>query len=65
LSLKSKLDEDRKKPENKLGEKGFLIDLTNPKDFENSMRVVVFNDPHLNEKTVKNERFNTKDPEQT
>jgi hypothetical protein len=40
-----------------------LINLKNPKDFENSMRVVVFNDPKLNEKTIKNERFDTKDPE--
>lgn len=63
--LEKQLEEDRKKPENALGQKGVKIDLKNPKDFENSMRVVVFNDPHLNEKTVKNERFDTKDPEQT
>jgi len=63
--LEKQLEEARKKPENKLGRKGALINLKNPKDFENSMRVVVFNDPKLNEKTIKNERFDTKDPEQT
>ena len=39
--------------------------MKNPKDFENTMRVVVFNDPHLKENTIKNEKFDMKDPEQT
>ena len=63
--LKEQLKVARAKKENHLGEGGFLIDLKNPKDFENSMRVVVMADPKENESKIKNEKFDTKNQVQT
>jgi len=55
------LIEARKKPENKLGKGGFAIDLKDPKEFADSMRVVIMTKPDADEKTIKAERFDTKD----
>lgn len=43
--LDKELNEARKKPDNKLGKGGFLIDLKNPKEFADSMRVVIMTKP--------------------
>ena len=59
--LVEQLKQARAKKENQLGEGGFLIDLKDPKEFENSMRVVVMADAKMNESKIKNERFDTKD----
>jgi len=42
-----------------------LIDLKDPKQFENTMRVVVMNDPKQSESKIKAEKFDTKDQAQT
>lgn len=65
--LAEQLEASRGKPENKLGKGGFKIPLKDPAEFENTMHVIVFNDATgaLDEKTIKEEKFNTKDPEQT
>jgi hypothetical protein len=59
------LKQARAKKENHLGDGGFLIDLKDPKEFENTMRVVVMADAKMNEKNIKNEKFDTKDQMQT
>lgn len=48
-----------------MGEGGFFIDLKDPKDFENTMRVVVMTDAKENESKIKAEKFDTKDQAQT
>ena len=63
--LDKQLNEARKKPENALGKGGFLIDLKNPKEFYDSMRVVIMTKPDQDEKNIKAERFDTKDQAQT
>jgi hypothetical protein len=63
--LDKQLNEARKDPENALGKGGFLIDLKNPKEFSDSMRVVIMTKPDQDEKNIKAERFDTKDQAQT
>ena len=63
--LKDQLKYAREKKSNKLGKGGFLIDLKDPKQFENTMRVVVMNDPKQSESKIKAEKFDTKDQAQT
>lgn len=58
------MDDARKKPENKLGEGGQLIELKNPKEFQDTMRIMVMHDPKANEKDTKFEKFETKDAKQ-
>jgi len=59
--LTKQLAAARKKTENKIGKGGFLIELKDPKSFENSMRVVVMGNQNLPEKEIKAERFDTRD----
>lgn len=56
----------RQKADNKIGKGGFQINFKNPSGFEDTMTVVVFNDNTgaLDESTIKEEKFNTKDIEQ-
>lgn len=63
--LVDQLKEARAKKENKLGDGGFQIELKDPKDFENTMRVVVMTDPKEEESKIKAEKFDTKDQAQT
>lgn len=63
--LNSALVEARKKSENKIGKGGFEINFKDPASFENTMKVVVFNDANKNEKEIKVENFDTHDPAQT
>ena len=63
--LTRQLKESRAKKENQLGEGGFLIDLVDPKEYENTMRVVVMTDSKEPENKIKAEKFNTKDQAQT
>jgi hypothetical protein len=64
LKLDQQLKTARKKPENKLGKGGFAIALVDPKSFENSMHVITL-DNMDSEKSVKEERFDTKDSSQS
>lgn len=64
--LNSQLLEARKKAENKLGAGGFVINFKDPATFENSMKVLVFNDAaNKNENDIKVENFDTHDTAQT
>ena len=58
--LVKQLKDARAKPENKLGEGGFLIALKDPKSFENSMRVVVLPNPQ-SESGIQAQKFDTND----
>lgn len=42
-----------------------MIELKDPASFENTMRVVVMNDPKQSESKIKAEKFDTKDQAQT
>lgn len=55
----------RKNDDNKIGKGGFQINFVNPQTFDDSMTVVVFNDNTgtFDESQMKEERFNTQDPE--
>jgi hypothetical protein len=55
----------RAKKENHMGKGGFKIELKDPRDFENTMRVVVMTDALENESKIKAEKFDTKDQAQT
>ena len=56
--------EARKKPGNKIGEGGQLIELKNPKEYQDTMRVLVLHDSKTDEKNIKSEKFETKNPTQ-
>lgn len=60
------LNAARARPENKIGTGGFKIDFKNPQEFEDTMRVIVFNDAtgKFDENAIKEEKFSTKDPNQ-
>lgn len=58
--------QSRAKKENKIGAGGFKIALKNPKEFENSMKVVIYNDINQAEDSIVVSKFNTKNgPEAT
>lgn len=63
--LTSQLVEARKNADNSIGKGGFAIEFKDPASFENSMKVVVFNDDNKNEEKIKVEQFDTHDPAQT
>lgn len=63
--LNTQLSEARKKSENKIGAGGFTINFKDPAAFENSMKVLVFNDANKNENEIKVEQFDTHDTAQT
>jgi hypothetical protein len=54
----------RKKPENKLGKGGFQIELKDPKTFENSMAIVLLDNPE-DENSIKVEKFDSSDANQS
>ena len=56
--------EARKKPENKLGDGGQLIELKAPKEYADLMRVLVLHDSKTDEKSIKMEKFETTNPTQ-
>jgi hypothetical protein len=62
--LKKQLDEARKKPANQIGEGGQLIELKNPNEYADLMRVLVLHDTKTDEKSIKSEKFETKNPTQ-
>ena len=63
--LSTQLVDARKNTDNSLGKGGFAIEFKDPASFENSMKVVVFNDDNKNEEKIKVEQFDTHDPAQT
>lgn len=63
-TMQSKLVEARKKPGNKIGDGGQLIELKNPKEYQDTMRVLVLHDSKTDEKNIKSEKFETKNPTQ-
>jgi len=56
------LTDARKSADNALGKGGFAVEFKDPAQFENSMKVVVFNDDNKNEEKIKVEQFDTHDP---
>ena len=55
------MDQARQKPENKIGEGGQIIELKDPKEFADTMRIMVMHDAKSNEKDTKFEKFETRD----
>lgn len=55
------MDQARLKPENKIGEGGQIIELKDPKEFADTMRIMVMHDAKSNEKDTKFEKFETRD----
>jgi len=49
-TLKTQLEAARKKPENKIGEGGQLIELKAPKEFADTMKIIVLHDQNTDEK---------------
>ena len=60
--LSQQLTDARKLADNALGKGGFAVEFKDPASFENSMKVVVFNDDNKNEEKIKVEQFDTHDP---
>lgn len=58
------LEAARQKPGNKIGNGGQLIALKSPKEFADTMKILVLHDTKTDEKDLKNENFNTIDPTQ-
>lgn len=56
------LDQARKKPGNKIGEGGQKIELKDPSEYADVMRVLVLHDTKTDEKMIKSEKFETKNP---
>ena len=63
--LNTQLAEARKRAENLIGQGGFAVNFKDPASFENSMKVLVFNDANKNENEIKVENFDTHDTAQT
>lgn len=63
--LNTQLADARKKTENQIGKGGFLVNFKDPASFENTMKVLVFNDQNKNENEIKVENFDTHDTAQT
>lgn len=63
-AIKVQLEAARKKPENQIGEGGQLIELKNPKEFADTMKIMVLHDSATDEKNLKSEKFETKNPTQ-
>lgn len=63
--MAQKLDLDRKKPEYQIGEGGFQIELKNPNEFSDTMRILVLHDSKTPISEVKMEKFETKDNTQS
>ena len=63
-ALQKQLVEARKKPGNQLGEGGQLIELKNPKEYADLMRILVLHDSKTDETQLKTEKFETKNPTQ-
>jgi hypothetical protein len=64
VKLKAQLDKARTKPANKIGEGGTKIELFAPKDYSDTMRILVLHDQNTDLKNIKMEKFGTKDPTQ-
>ena len=60
--LTEQLEKARAKPENKIGPTGFKIALKNPKEFQDTMKIIVLHDAKTDEKNIKMEKFETKNP---
>lgn len=63
-TLTAQLTKARAKPENKLGKGGQLIELQSPKVYENTIKIMVLHDSKTDEKSIKSEKFETKNPTQ-
>jgi hypothetical protein len=64
--LSKQLEQQRKKPGNMIKYKdgGQKIELKNPKDYSDTMRVLVLHDSKTPEEQMKAEKFETKNPTQ-
>ena len=64
LLLKTRLEKARALPQNSIGEGGSVIELKHPKEYADTMRILVLHDQKTNEKSLKMEKFETKNPTQ-
>ena len=63
--MAKQLQEQRKKKDNQLGKGGFLIELKNPKDFQNTMDLILAApDKNLDENKIMVQHFDTKNATQ-
>jgi hypothetical protein len=62
--LAKQLETARAKPGNAIGEGGQKIELKSPKEYNDLMRILVLHDAKTEEKQMKSERFETKNPTQ-
>jgi hypothetical protein len=60
--LKATLDKARTKSQNKIGAGGQAIELKHPKEFADTMKIIVLHDQKTDEKSIKMEKFETKNP---
>lgn len=56
--------EARLKKGNKIGKGGQLIELKDPKEYRDTMKILVLHDAKTDEKNIKMEKFETKNPTQ-
>ena len=56
-NLKTQLAEARKKKANKIGKGGQLIELKDPKEFQDTMKILVLHDAKTDEKNIKKEKL--------
>ena len=64
-NMTAKLAEQRKKKDNQIGKGGFMIELKNPKDFQNTMDLVLAApDKNLDENKIMVQHFDTKNATQ-
>jgi hypothetical protein len=62
--LKQQLADARAKPANRIGKGGQAIELKSPKEFQDTMKIMVLHDAKTDEKDLKIEKFETKNPTQ-
>jgi len=62
--LNKSLTSARKRPENKIGNGGFEIPLKDPKEFVNSMNVIVMQDPKTSTDNIMLKKFDTKNSQE-
>lgn len=61
-AMLAQLEAARKNPHNKLGKGGHRIELKNPAEFTDTMKILVLHDATTDEKNIKMEKFETKNP---
>lgn len=63
-TLLKQLTNARAKKQNQIGKGGQKIELRSPKEYQDSMKILVLHDAQTDEKNIKMEKFETKNPTQ-